>query len=120
MTTSPVPGILAAPASLGAIHYGICAADPSAAIEPETLSRYCNFGRARGHCKRASQSEADAVRFLVQGENGGLVRIAWATDRNHHPVATGTAEVSTDQTEPESGPLTAQLRACATVYLLNR
>ena len=45
-------------------------------IEPETLRRYCNFGYARGHCARATESDADAVRLLVKAERGGVVGIS--------------------------------------------
>lgn len=102
---------------LGDLYGGSCAADPSVAIEAETLRRYCNFGYARGHCARAAQSDADAVRLLVRGARGSIVEISWAVERNHHPVAVGSVEIDTGPAaEPAGDALARQAYACAAAY----
>lgn len=35
--------------------------------------------------------EADNFRFLIRSVREGVVEIAWARERNHHPVETGVA-----------------------------
>src|SRR5580698_6290297 len=91
---SPLGELVTIATPLGDLYGGNCAAAPAAVIEPETLRRYCNFGYARGHCERAAESDADAVRLLVRAERGGFVEIAWAVERNHHPVAVGNIEIA--------------------------
>ncbi len=57
----------------------------------------------------------DAVRFMVKSERGSVVEIAWATERNHHPVAVGILEIDG---KPVSGEILAlQAFACASAYL---
>jgi len=113
----PLGDLVSVAAPLGDLHGGSCAADPAAVVEPETLRRYCNFGYARGHCARASQSDSDAVRLLVRGERGSVVEIAWAVERNHHPVAVGTLEIETGaEVTTAEDTLARQGRACAEAY----
>lgn len=115
--TSPLGELVAVAAPLGDLYGGHCSADPAAEIEPEILRRYCNFGYARGFCARAAGSEADAVRLLVRGERGSLVEIAWAVERDHHPVAVGVMEVETDGAGVGAGDaLALQVFACASAY----
>jgi hypothetical protein len=102
---------------LGDLYGGSCAAAPSAVIEPETLRRYCNFGYARGHCERAAESDADAVRLLVRAERGDFVEIAWAVERNHHPVAVGNMECKPGTQPIEGDVLAWQAHACAAAYM---
>src|ERR1035437_2028364 len=116
--SSPLGQLVSIAMPLGDLYGGECAADTSAVITPETLRRYCNFGYARGHCERASQSDADAARFLVKAERGGVVEIAWAVERNHHPVAVGTMEIAPGGTGATAGDtLARQAHACAGAYL---
>ena len=115
--SSPVGELVSIAMPLGDLYDGGCAADPSVVISPETLRRYCNFGYARGQCERASRSDADAARFLVKAERGGVVEVAWAVERNHHPVAVGTMEIATGLAGAAADPLTCQARACAAAYL---
>jgi hypothetical protein len=116
--TSPLGESVSAAAPLGDLYSGCCGAEPAAAIDPETLRRYCNFGYARGHCERAAQSDADAVRLMVRAERGSLVEIAWAVERNHHPVAVGTVEVETTSPVPPAGDaLNRQIYFCAASYM---
>ena len=116
--TSPLGELVSGAAPLGELYDGRCAADPAALIEPETLRRYCNFGYARGHCGRAAKSGADAVRLLVKAERGSIVEIAWAVERNHHPVAVGNMEIEVGQPPaPTDETLSSQAYACATAYV---
>ena|SRR3569833_2327473 len=109
-----------ASAPLGDLYAGRCAASPDAEIEPDTLRRCCNPGYARRHCNRAAQAESDAVRVLVCADDGRFVQVAWAIERDHHPVAVGreTVEVVAGEATPPGSPtaLAAQVRACAASY----
>ena len=125
--TAALSDMVAVAAPLGNLHSGHCAADPTAAIDPETLRRYCNFGYARGYCDRAAQSHADAVRFLVRAAHGNTVEIAWSMERNHHPVAVGIIEIviGAEPPAPQSqanetqanDPHLRQSYACAAAYV---
>lgn len=75
---------------LGNSYGGECSANPGALIPIDTLRSCCNLGYARGTCERAAQSEADAARFMIKSDSGSSVLVAWAMERNHHPVAVGT------------------------------
>jgi hypothetical protein len=114
--TAPLGELVAVAAPLGDLYGGQCAADRSAVIEPETLRRYCNFGYARGCCPRAAKSDADAARFMVRAARGSMVDIAWAVERNHHPVAVGRMEIETSF-EPGDDLLARQAHACARSYM---
>lgn len=114
--SSPAGELVSAAMPLGDLYDGTCAADPLFAIPADTLRRYCNFGYARGYCGLASQSDADATRFLVTAGRAGMVEIAWAVERNHHPVAVGTMEIDTSFAAALADPLKCQARACAAAY----
>jgi hypothetical protein len=107
-------------APLGDLYAGRCAASPDTEIEPNTLRRCCNLGYARRHCDRAAQAEADAVRVMVRADDGCQVQVAWAIERDHHPVAVGveTVEVVAGNVMPPGSltALAAQIRACAAAY----
>jgi len=118
--SSALGDLVTTSAPLGDVYAGQCAASPDAEIEPETLRRCCNRGYARRHCDRAAQADSDAVRVLVRADDGRSVQVAWAMERDHHPVAVGveTVEVVAGEITP-SGTLTAlaaQVRACAASY----
>ncbi len=116
--TSPLGELVSVAPPLGDLYDGYCAAEPAAAIDHDTLRRYCNFGYARGHCAKAMHSDADAVRLLVYEAHGSLVQISWAVERNHHPVAVGRLEVETGHArERQTDPLGAQTYACAAAYV---
>ncbi|MDE3195614.1 MAG: hypothetical protein KGN84_04680 [Acidobacteriota bacterium] len=93
---------------------GACAADPEASIPESKLRECCNRGYAREACGRAAEIEADAVRFLIKADRGGLVEVAWAMERNHHPVAVGT-ELAGSQAA-SNNPLALQVFALAEQY----
>jgi hypothetical protein len=114
--TTPAGELVSVAMPLGDLYGGHCAAEPSLVIEPEILRLYCNFGYARGCCARAVQSDADAVRFMVSGAAGSTVTIAWAVERNHHPVAVGFTEIETGLA-PAEDLLARQAHACARAYV---
>ncbi|HVV45384.1 MAG TPA: hypothetical protein VHC72_09260 [Bryobacteraceae bacterium] len=118
--SSPLGDLVTASAPLGDLYAGRCGADPAAEIEPDTLRRCCNLGYARRQCKRAAQADSDAIRVLVRADDGRSVQVAWAIERDHHPVAVGieTVELAAGEATP-AGSLTAlpaQVRACAEAY----
>jgi hypothetical protein len=101
---------------LGDLYGGQCAADRNALIPDETLRRCCNMGYARTACPTAALAEADAARYLIAAERGGMIDVAWALERNHHPVAVGTLHIrETSATSDE--PLERQAQAYAATYL---
>ncbi len=112
---APLGAVSPESAPLGDLFAGRCSADPAAAISSETLRRCCNRGYARTACERASLAEADAHRFLVKADDGHSVTVAWSSERDHLPLATGYAVVRNESTAA-TDPLAAQARACATAY----
>ena len=117
LPTSSLGELSAIAPPLGDLLAGNCAADPSAVIETDILRRCCNFGYARDHCERAAQADADAARFMIQGERDAVVQVAWALEKDHHPVAVGVIEVGDlAEAEPSGDALLAQARSCARTY----
>ena len=111
VTASPLKGFTD-------LYGGECAAEAGALIPVDVLRHCCNTGYARGSCQRAAQSDADAFRFLIKANRGGVVDVAWSSERNHHPVAVGTLTVDCRLGTAQTGPLESQARACAAAYLL--
>ena len=111
MPETPIPGSPAA-SPLGAGFTGSCASGGSPA---ELLLPHCNHGYARSFCPHANAVEADAARFRICSHAGGVIEIAWSTERDHHPVAVGILRLTEAATNP--APLEQQARACAKVYL---
>lgn len=96
---------------------GSCAADPPASISPIVLRECCNRGYARGICGRAAESDADATSFMLKAVRGDEVEIAWAIERNHHPVAAGTSRIHRSDTIGNR-PLDRQMHAYAALVTL--
>jgi hypothetical protein len=116
--STPIGELVSVVTPLGDLYSGNCAADTEAVIGPDTLRRYCNFGYARGYCDRAAQSDADAVRLMVRSERGNIVEVAWAIERNHHPVAVGNMEIEPGLPAGPAGDLLAlQAYACVAAYI---
>jgi len=112
---APMPAFTQESTPLGELYDGRCAADLADTIPPETLRRCCNRGYARKACGRAATVEADAHRFLVKADDGATVTVAWSAERDHLPLATGNALVTT-LAAGNSDPLALQARACAAAY----
>lgn len=100
---------------LGAIFEGECERGGTAG------TRLCNFGYARGLCAEFPEaSAADAVRFSVSGNAGGIVKIVWILEKDHAPVEHGFLEYaeSTGVFEVEPvGVLAIQARVFIENYL---
>jgi hypothetical protein len=105
----------ARPAPLTDLHNGECASQPGAVLGPDLLHS-CNHGYARDTCERAAQSDSDAFRFLIRANHGGVIDVAWSSERNHHPVAVGTLSLTAAAPSTESEPLERQARACVDAY----
>lgn len=104
---------------LTGLFAGECAACPGALVPMDRLRNCCNPGHARTSCPHAATIEPDAAQFLVRSDRDGVIEIAWAIEKNHHPVAVGTLQISTaPQSPPLAGPpLQHQARAFAANYL---
>lgn len=105
----------ARPAPLTDLYTGECAAEPGTPIGAELLHA-CNHGYARAMCQLAAQADADAFRFLIRANHGGVIDVAWSSERDHHPLAVGTLSMPAAAPAAESGPLDRQARACVDAY----
>jgi hypothetical protein len=108
---------------LGDPYYGTCVARPSDQFSaPETIQReLCNCGYARGLCDRFPEdAAADAVRFSVKDDNGGLIRLVYVVEKDHAPVEHGELEYDGAVTGQHTELLHAQARAFAESYLRRR
>lgn len=94
---------------------GECSANPGAIIPIDLLRDCCNPGHARTSCPRAASIEPDATQFLIESDRDGIVEVAWAIEKNHHPVAIGTLQISAT-TPPSPEPLNHQARAFVASY----
>ncbi len=104
-------------------YYGRCVARPADPFSaPETVQReLCNCGYARGQCDRFPEfSAADAVRFSVKADRGGLLRLVYVMEKDHAPVEHGELEYDGGVSGHTSELLQAQARAFAESYLRRR
>ncbi len=97
-------------------YAGECAADSGAPISREKLTRCCNPGYARSICAHAAGSDVDSHRFLVMSDDGLSIEVAWAAERDHHPIAVGTFRIAREL-PAVADPLEHQARACAQAYV---
>jgi hypothetical protein len=118
LPVSPLTGFASEAAPLGDFYGGECSADPGSLVPIDILRHCCNTGYARGTCVRAGQADADATRFLIKADRDGVVEVAWASERDHHPVAVGILQITAADAGDE--PLERQARACVAVYLRQR
>ena len=97
---------------------GFCTAQPDQQIEATIVRTCCKRGYARSRCALAAGVEADAVSFMVKSDGEEGATIAWAIERDHLPVAVGTANAA----RPETGNpvLDAQIVAYAVEYRKRR
>lgn len=81
--------------SLGDLYTGTCRANPEAGFQPDdrAIVDHCNLGYARLKCPRFPQNGGpDAIRFSITKDDGSLVTISFAIERDHHPFAHGAME----------------------------
>ena len=110
---------------LGDSYRGHCHADRAEIFEPSESDQQalCNCGYARGRCSRLPASGADAVRFSVADDHGGVVRLIWILESGHAPDAFGLLEYSIAVGELAGSAdrlISAQAQAFLDSYLLNR
>jgi hypothetical protein len=116
LPTVPLSDAAPETAPLGDLHGGSCGAALDAIIDANTLRRCCNTGYGRNDCARAATSEADASRFFLRSDHDGVIEVAWAQERDHHPFGVGIARYSPTMSEsPE--PLNRQIAAFVACYL---
>ncbi len=110
---------------LGDLWAGECHAEP---LQPchapdQGLRMLCNLGYARGSCARfpGAPGVPDAVRFTVASDDGPVIRLLFAIERNHHPFLHGPLEYSTTcaafAPEPADENLSRQAHAYVDSYL---
>jgi len=104
---------------LGDLWAGVCRAAPEAPWPPDHAPQLCcNMGYARGACARfPAEDGPDAVRFTVNAENGGTIRLYHVIERDHHPFAHGPLAYTPADASPAGSLLTRQAQAYAQSYL---
>jgi hypothetical protein len=100
---------------LGAAWSGSCTAAQDATKPSVQELKSCNLGYARSCDKLPAERHADAVRFSLGEERGGLVRIRFAFEREYLPAGSGELvyEVASGgwQTE-QSNPCLQRMAEC--------
>jgi hypothetical protein len=82
---------------LGDPYHGMCCVNPTRETRPdlETLRQYCNLGYARGNCPRfPKDAAADAVRFMVAGDEDEALKLQYVLEKNHAALEHGPLEYS--------------------------
>ena len=102
---------------LTGLFAGECGDSPGALLPIERLRDCCNRGHARTRCPQADTIEPDAVQFLVKADRDDVIEVSWAIERNHHPIAVGTLQISSTPLSQSGPPLQYQARAFAANYL---
>ncbi len=109
---------------LNGAHRGVCRAGVEDFEPPEKSQReLCNCGYARGICERFPAEGADAVRFSISSDEGGIVTLVWVLEREHSPESHGTVQYSIEDLSwrGEVGEvMAAQARAFLASYLEKR
>jgi len=103
---------------LGDVWAGTCDAGPVPAAPDESLLVRCNLGYARGACVRLQDADGpDSIRFSVSQDEGGLIRLYYVVERDHHPYAHGPLAFDTGRGEFTDPPPDENLRLQARAYL---
>ena len=105
---------------LGDSWAGICLADPQRPAPPDDASLHslCNLGYSRHSCSRfPPDAGPDAARFAISGDDGRMIRIAWALERDHHPFDHGALEYSRASRSFEAAAVPAALLRQAAAYV---
>ena len=105
----------------GACH----AATGTAELSLDELRAFCNVGYARGNCTRfPADAEADAIRFSIAEDHGGIVDVIYIFEREYGPLRHGLARCSAEPSEISDAPddpiLRAQLQRFLESYLRRR
>ena len=76
---------------LGAGWTGTCTAPGHDGLRPseQELKSGCNLGYAKLCCRLPAERQADAVRFALGEERGGILRVLYACEREHLPAGHG-------------------------------
>ena len=76
---------------LGGGWAGTCTASGHEGVRPsdEELRNSCNLGYAKSCTRLPADRHSDAVRFSLGEERDGLLRVRYACERNHQPIAHG-------------------------------
>jgi hypothetical protein len=96
---------------LGDHWAGACHARTDDVVEPLELQQreVCNCGYAKGRCDRFPGGDsADAVRFSVLEDTGGMVRLVYILEKDHAPAGHGTLEFAMPAAHSGSGGLLDQ------------
>jgi len=107
-------------APLGDAWSGECRARGDAACLPDaaTVEQLCNFGYVRERCPRFPGGDvADAVRFSVMRDQGGMVGISWVMEKGHMPFANGSLEYSRAAAGFRAGHADARIAQQALAYV---
>jgi hypothetical protein len=96
-------------------YNGECALAGGSPIPAELLGPCCNNGYARKVCANAATSDSDAFRFFIKSHRGGVIDVAWSSERDHHPVAVGNLPVNAHTAA--TTPLEKQAHTFAAAYL---
>jgi len=103
---------------LGDVWAGTCHAAPVPAVPDESALIRCNLGYARGTCARLPGGDGpDSIRFSVSCDEGGLIRLYYVVERDHHPYAHGPLAFDTGRGEFNDPPSDENLRLQAHAYL---
>jgi hypothetical protein len=105
---------------LGNFWAGVCRAAPGADCAPdeEVVRALCHLGYARGQCPRFPAEElADAVRFVIRGDDGGSLHLYYVLERDHHPLAHGRLEYSLGEATFAEAPANPIIRRQAEAYV---
>ena len=110
---------------LGDLWAGECRAEPLHPCDAAEsgLRMLCNLGYARGTCERfpGAPEIPDAVRFTIASDDGSVIRLLFAIERDHHPFLHGPLEYSTTRAafspEPDDENFGRQARAYVDSYL---
>jgi hypothetical protein len=109
---------------LGDAYSGICHAPACEPCVPSEKQQedLCNYGYVGGICERfPAGGPADAVRFSLASDDRVRLRIVYAIEKEHAPIAFGEFEFSTSTNvlvfAPGNAILAAQAEAFARSYL---
>ena len=103
---------------------GTCHARADDIFEPPEIQQreLCNCGYARTRCDRFPGGEAaDAMRFSITSDTGGVIRMVYIVEKDHAPTSHGVLEfLESGEVSGVSDLLAQQARAFLESYLQRR